>query len=143
MRLKSIVVVLTSTIFAFQSHAQNLDQGVVRISSDSSMNMLETFWKIEANQINYFEGNHDHFYKAIYLTEENHNYSELLGESIHKLFIIKGQYGEFVDGELYFIGDFYNILELTVTSTSKRGSAKVGVLYGGIAEPNYRAFNLP
>lgn len=151
MKMDNLLIAAFLIIVAPLASGQNLEQnsdkfeqGVVRIPSDSCISLLDLFWRIDPDHIEFFE-RHNQFYKAIYLTEDyaQHKYSFLLGEAINKLYVLKGQYSETVDGELYFIGDFYNIMELTLITGPKDEPNKIGVLWGGIANPIYKEFELP
>ena len=74
---------------------------------EKDRNFLHFFWKLQADSMEKIGTNGESFYKTIIypLSEAE---SKLEGEIKHRIYLLQGEYGEYPDGNLYVIGDFYD-----------------------------------
>jgi hypothetical protein len=104
------------------------------VPRDSTGNYFDLFWKIEKELIieEFTEG--DYFYRAIALplSEEESN---LEGEALYEVYLLKGEYGEYPEGKLVSVGRFYKITSMIIEPQESQAILKVSHgIKGEVAE---------
>jgi hypothetical protein len=102
------------------------------VQKDTTVSMLDYFWKISPEKIATYHTDGEFFYRtiAIPLSEAESN---LEGEIKERLYLLKGEYGEYPDGSIYSLGDFYNIISSEVIVDGS--SVTVIIQYGSTMNP--------
>ena len=110
---------------------------VLQSIDDFQISFFDLLWKLENENIKNFETDGDYFYKAITLPLSESE-SNLDGEIKHRLYFLKGEYGEEPDGFLYLAGDYYNIMSVELLASE--GDAIFSIQYGAIKDPGKKSF---
>lgn len=73
---------------------------------ENSKELRNIFWKLEPGSIMRLHTPGEYFFKT-FIIPLSEGESNLEGDILHRIYLLKGEYGEYPDGILYRIGDFY------------------------------------
>ncbi len=112
-------------------------QEIKKISKDTTGKLINYIWKTDKDYI--FENLNsqgDYFYR-VYGTKLSEGESNLEGECLDHLILLKGEYGEYPDGELYDLGNYYNVIYCIL------GQKFLTIIYGNKDDPKFNKIPLP
>lgn len=112
---------------------QSVKEGCKELSAKKSISLSEFIWKLD-DRIYGFYDNDTSFHKFIILVEHDDKYN-LEGEKVDHLYMLKGRYGEYFDGQLFDMGSFYNIQDIT------RDNNQYKVIFGALEDPEFLLIN--
>ena len=106
--------------------------GTYYMPQDTQVSLLKFLWQISPEKITTYPTEGDYFYRTLVLSISEGE-SNLEGETKDRLYLLKGEYGEYPDGILYNLGDYYNI---TSTNLSfKDTTVIIDIEYGALKSP--------
>ena len=97
------------------------------------------YWTYNEESISTYDVGGDYFYR-IFMNILGTGESELEGESLTEIIVLKGEYGEYPSGELFSIGKFYN--PKIIETTFERGQFQVVVESGPFEARNQKSYKL-
>lgn len=110
------------------------------LERSAQINLLNILWQVECDRIEVFSlQNSDHFVKVFLLPTVDFD-SEYEGETVHQLYVLKGECGEAPDGELYEMGFFYNPSIDTIGFVQDKYYIKL--IYGQDSKRTFKEFRL-
>lgn len=112
-------------------------QKIKKIPKDTQVSLLDMIWLLDKENIyDYYPQGKDFFYRAVVLREPE-GISNLEGESLDHIYLLKGEYGEYPDGQLYDLGRLYAV------ENCKFENGKLIILYNGKLETERKEIKLP
>lgn len=128
MTIKYLLIVSSLLIHGLIS-AQEHQPSIV---TDSSISMLELFWKVSEDNVQTHHTDGQFFYRTFVLrTSESEATVE--GESMDRLYVLKGEYGEYPAGLLYDLGTYYNVISVSIADLDSK--PVVEIVYGSEQKP--------
>ena len=80
---------------------------------------FDLLWKIQPESIKTYDTKGEFFYKTLVLIE-NDDSSQLAGEAWTRIYLLKGEYGEIPDGNLFDLGRYYDIRNINFNTEAKK-----------------------
>lgn len=111
-------------------------QQIKELPKDKKVKLLNILWKLDKNNIYEYSPEKDYFFR-VFITRDPEGESSLEGESKDHIFLLKGYYGEYPDGQIFDLGSKYNIINC------KFYGDLISIEYGDKNNPKIDKIKLP
>ena len=120
-------MILTSFVYS---------QQIKELPKDKKVKLLNIFWKLDKNSIYDYYPDKDYFYR-VFIIKDSEGESNLEGETKDHLFLLKGDYGEYPECQIYDLESKYNFIKC------KFYEDFISIEYGDKSNPKTEEIKLP